>query len=332
MQHTTRRRVLALTSLVTGLVAGGALSGRAFGQGAPQQPAPPRPPGSSTRSNQVVGSWNVRTFGVTSTATPTRESITVNSVRIPDSMPPRGGSGELTLEYVYNRPPGRDWEMKFVISELGNAFMSGGVPVRILADGVEIAQLATGSGGEAVWDPRAQFGPRLAGLSSVQTLSATMKFGGNELVVFEFKPVETDRAINVMVSEATRIGRMVLPRPGARPSRPQGEGGGAPGQCFITAACCTLVGLSDDCFELTALRRFRDRDLAAMPGGAEDIALYYRTAPAILDAMRGDERRLLALYFTHILPSALAASLGLKRFTRWLYTDMMWRLARRYAS
>ena len=104
------------------------------------------------------------------------------------------------------------------------------------------------------------------------------------------------------------------------------------GDCFLTTACCELIGLDGDCFELRTLRAFRDGPLAATPGGKEDIALYYHRAPLILAEMsrRGDSRRLLQLYATHILPSVLAATLRLDGLARALYTDMMARLERRY--
>ncbi len=47
------------------------------------------------------------------------------------------------------------------------------------------------------------------------------------------------------------------------------------GGCFITTACCEVLGLDDDCFELRTLRRYRDQVLAARPGGDADIARYY---------------------------------------------------------
>ncbi len=34
--------------------------------------------------------------------------------------------------------------------------------------------------------------------------------------------------------------------------------------CFLTTACCEVLGLSDDCFELRTLRRYRDRVLVAI--------------------------------------------------------------------
>jgi hypothetical protein len=103
--------------------------------------------------------------------------------------------------------------------------------------------------------------------------------------------------------------------------------------CFLTTACTAIAGLSDDCFELSSLRRFRDEVLIDLPGGREDIALYYRVAPAIVEriAASPDRSRALArLYLLYILPSALAAWLGWTRVARWTYTRMMRHLVARY--
>jgi hypothetical protein len=104
--------------------------------------------------------------------------------------------------------------------------------------------------------------------------------------------------------------------------------------CFLTTACCELIGLADDCFELRTLRRYRDEVLATSPGGRDDIERYYALAPAILASMRRNkrERELLRLYFTHILPSALLSYLGLNRAARRLYTHMMRVLSRRHLA
>ena len=103
-----------------------------------------------------------------------------------------------------------------------------------------------------------------------------------------------------------------------------------PEGCFITSACCEMLGLSDDCFELRALRRYRDDVLAKRPGGPAAIVRYYELAPLILaqlpDATRA--RRLLSIYARYILPSALAASLGLNALAYRLYGRMMDELSR----
>jgi hypothetical protein len=100
--------------------------------------------------------------------------------------------------------------------------------------------------------------------------------------------------------------------------------------CFLTTACCDVLGLPDDCFELRTLRRYRDETLAAMPGGNAAIAAYYRIAPSILDRLPPDERatRLLSVYARFILPSAIAARLGLNGLAYRLYARMMDELAR----
>lgn len=97
--------------------------------------------------------------------------------------------------------------------------------------------------------------------------------------------------------------------------------------CFLTTAAVELIGLPDDCWELTALRKFRDRWLAAQPGGAAQIAQYQRRAPAIAAQLLDDPRRLARLYYSGILPAALAARLGLNRLARALYVRKMLGLA-----
>ena len=104
--------------------------------------------------------------------------------------------------------------------------------------------------------------------------------------------------------------------------------------CFLTTACVSRLGLGDTCFELSALRNFRDNILVNMPGGAEDIGRYYRHAPTIVQrilASNNPSRELDRVYARYILPSTLAASLGLNGLARRIYTHMMRDLAGRYA-
>lgn len=99
--------------------------------------------------------------------------------------------------------------------------------------------------------------------------------------------------------------------------------------CFLTTAACDGIGLADDCWELRTLRAFRDGWLRRQPGGVEDITSYYDQAPAIAARLRGDRRALVRLYWTRIVPSALAARIGAKRTARRLYTRMMRELGAR---
>lgn len=52
--------------------------------------------------------------------------------------------------------------------------------------------------------------------------------------------------------------------------------------CYITTAVCRTFGKSDDCYELTLLRDYRDTYLADSPGGEELIQEYYDVAPSIV--------------------------------------------------
>ncbi len=112
----------------------------------------------------------------------------------------------------------------------------------------------------------------------------------------------------------------------AKRCRPSAVALGAPTGCFLTTATCESVGLNDDCWELAQLRRFRDTWLKDQPGGQRDIALYYEAAPQIcaqLDQESDSNKKLLALYWTRILPCALAIRLGFNETARRWYTDMM---------
>jgi hypothetical protein len=101
-----------------------------------------------------------------------------------------------------------------------------------------------------------------------------------------------------------------------------------PEGCFITTACCDVLGLDDDCFELRTLRRYRDTVLAQTPGGSADIAAYYGLAPLILARLPRDSRaaRLRSVYARFILPAAIAARLGLNALAYRLYRAMLAKL------
>jgi len=105
----------------------------------------------------------------------------------------------------------------------------------------------------------------------------------------------------------------------------------SPEGCFITTACCDVLGLDDDCFELRTLRRYRDNVLAKQPGGAALIARYYALAPGVLAHLRAASddpaRALRNVYARFVLPAALAARLGLNALAYRLYVRMLNELA-----
>jgi hypothetical protein len=103
--------------------------------------------------------------------------------------------------------------------------------------------------------------------------------------------------------------------------------------CFFTTACCEVLRLGDDCFELETLRRYRDEVLAKMPEGSAAIAAYYTIAPAVLERLEQKDAvgQLLSIYARFVLPSALAARLGLNRLAFRLYRRMMRDLTVKFA-
>lgn len=60
--------------------------------------------------------------------------------------------------------------------------------------------------------------------------------------------------------------------------------------CFITTAVCEKLGKSDDCFELTTLRHYRDTWLINSDGGKELIEEYYRIAPLIVSKIKTSDK------------------------------------------
>ncbi len=56
--------------------------------------------------------------------------------------------------------------------------------------------------------------------------------------------------------------------------------------CFLTSACVEAKGLSDNCYELTTLRAFRDNYLKSRESGAADICKYYHIAPIIVEKIK----------------------------------------------
>ena len=101
--------------------------------------------------------------------------------------------------------------------------------------------------------------------------------------------------------------------------------------CFLTTASSYALGLSDDCWELQTLRRFRDGPLQKTVGGRMLIERYYDEAPAIIAALPVETNRAFwsRIWLFGVLPSAILCRLGLNRIALALYRRMFLNLQRR---
>lgn len=128
------------------------------------------------------------------------------------------------------------------------------------------------------------------------------------------------------IRQAMAIGAVEIVRLRQRVARqqcdPQPIGG-----CFLTSAAVGLLGRPDDCWELQALRQFRDGWLSRQAGGPDLITEYYRTAPAMAAQLERQPAKLARLYLGTIVPAALAARLGCNRLANHLYSRMVRKLA-----
>ena len=103
--------------------------------------------------------------------------------------------------------------------------------------------------------------------------------------------------------------------------------------CFITTAVCENAGKRDDCYELTAFRRFRDEELAKTADGRALIEEYYRVAPAIVSCMKycdNTDLRCRELDEKYLTPCLRHIERGENEACRSLYVKMVKDLENRY--
>jgi hypothetical protein len=166
----------------------------------------------------------------------------------PDTRPKIliGGKGELTLQYWST---GQGYSGLLRISTTSNN--QGAMPVTILVDDKPLRTLTV----ESFADVNASdlFGADLAGLAAANSLKATAEIGDKTYTIYEVALAGTADALKEMrfVPDYNRRVRGLGVEPPGAQNTPK------PAQCFLTTACCELVGLDDNCFELTALRGFR---------------------------------------------------------------------------
>lgn len=103
--------------------------------------------------------------------------------------------------------------------------------------------------------------------------------------------------------------------------------------CYITTAVCESFGKSDDCYELTLLRDYRDKYLMAVPDGARMIHEYYDVAPSIVKHINqkdvsGEIYR--SIWDTYIFPCISMIERGEMEECRELYQQMVLDLKEQY--
>jgi hypothetical protein len=154
---------------------------------------------------------------------------------------------------------------------------------------------------------------------SAKSVEMTVKLGDAKACGFTLNCEDLRKALDWAVKKKEALAKSLEDEKCAPPAK----------GCFLTTACCEVLGLPDDCFELRTLRRYRDETLAAAPGGRAAIDAYYLMAPPILDRLPPEQRvtRLLSVYALFVLPSAVAARLGLNGLAFRLYVRMMHELA-----
>ena len=160
-------------------------------------------------------------------------------------------------------------------------------------------------------------------LRTARSVEMAVKLGGTKECRFTLNCEDLREALDW----ATQQKATLAPSFEAQKCTPPSQG------CFITTACCEVLDLDDDCFELRTLRHYRDQVLTTTSGGHAAIAAYSLLAPSILEGLPQEERvtQLLSVYARFILPSAIAARFGFNRLTYRFYARMMHELAREFA-
>lgn len=79
-------------------------------------------------------------------------------------------------------------------------------------------------------------------------------------------------------------------------------------ECYITTAICSVLGKSDNCYELQLLRNFRDSYVKSLPDGDKLIAAYYEKAPYIarfIESKRKEKEHVLLTLYDNFLRSCI---------------------------
>lgn len=81
--------------------------------------------------------------------------------------------------------------------------------------------------------------------------------------------------------------------------------------CFITTACVEYFGLTDNCYQLQTLRRFRDEYMVVEKGRRHMVLNYYDIAPKVVEKLKVHPDR--AKFFKDIFDVVNEACLAIEK-------------------
>ncbi|WP_417353601.1 hypothetical protein [Flavobacterium alkalisoli] len=119
-----------------------------------------------------------------------------------------------------------------------------------------------------------------------------------------------------------------MERYGAERTAQAQENASSGGMCFVTTACCELLGLPDDNNILNTFRKWRDEDL----GGKDGVSEYYEFAPKILKVMedKGETNYLYKVISNYLIPMMEMLNTGKKEEAYEAYKEMSLHLKQKY--
>ncbi len=103
--------------------------------------------------------------------------------------------------------------------------------------------------------------------------------------------------------------------------------------CYITTAVCKSQNKPDDCYELMALRSYRDTYLMQSEEGRALVEAYYEVAPLIVLIINMQENAAQIydeIYREYIIPCLRAISMGEQELCKKQYIQMVQELKKRY--
>lgn len=117
--------------------------------------------------------------------------------------------------------------------------------------------------------------------------------------------------------------------------RNRGSRGRSSGGCYITTATCSTLNKGDNCYELNAIRQFRDKWLSIQKDGKKIISEYYEIAPKIVISinLQNDRRQIYENIWDNYLVNFYKLIIaGKNKKAKLLYLTMVNDLKTRYLS